>query len=76
MSAPVFLLQIVSAKDGTVATLPAGGPLERDLVQCCTAAIVKRGVGVFRSEAHVRQAIAEGIAEALLDLKRETRGIV
>lgn len=73
MSAPLFLLQIVeAASPHTVVRLPGGGTLERDLVEACTAAILAKGVGVFRTEAHVRSAIATGIAEAIRALKRET----
>lgn len=68
---PRFLLQIVDPDGGTV-RLPGGGRLELDLVEACTASIVRRGVGVFRTEAHVRQAIAAGIAEAIAGLKRDT----
>lgn len=67
----VFLLQI-AFPDGAVVQLPAGGALERDLVATCTAAIVGKGVGWFKSEAHVRAAISAGISEALTDLKRES----
>jgi hypothetical protein len=67
----LFWLQIVD-RSGVVVQLPGGGPLERDLIRSCTEAIVKRGVGVFRTEAHVKQAIAQGITEAIRELKRET----
>lgn len=68
---PIFYLQI-AYPDGRVAQLPAGGALERDLIEDCTKAIVKRGVGVFKTEAQVTQAIREGITEAILNLKRES----
>ncbi len=67
----LFLLQIVhTAEPHKVVRLPAGGALERDLIADCTKAIVKRGVGVFRTEAHVMQAIADGITEAINSLKQ------
>lgn len=69
---PKFLLQIVDAQRRHVVTLPAGGDLERDLIQACTDAIVAKGVGVFRTEAQVRTAIDAGITEALRDLKMQT----
>lgn len=68
---PIFFLQI-AYPDGRVVQLPAGGALERDLIDVCTRAIVKRGVGVFKTEAQVTQAIRDGITEAILDLKRES----
>ena len=70
----LYLLQIVDASaPHAVVRIPAGGPLERDLVQICTEAIVSQGVGIFRTEAHVRKAIHAGITEAIADLKRESR---
>lgn len=71
----VFLLQIVKP-DGSVVQLPGGGKLERDLVAACTDAIVSKGVGVFKTEAHVKAAIAAGMAEAIRDLKWETISVV
>lgn len=50
--------------------------MERDLIEACTAAVVTRGVGIFRTEAHVRAAIVAGITEAITDLKRETVRVV
>ena len=73
---PRFLLQIVDADaPHAVVRLPAGGALERDLVEACTAAIVAKGVGVLKTEAHVREAIRSGLTEALTALKRETRQV-
>ena len=66
-----MLLQIIH-DDGRVLTLKAGGKLEADLVATCTAAVVAKGVGVFRTEAHVKQAIASGLKEAIQALKNET----
>lgn len=76
MADPLFLLQIVDAKTGAVVQLPGGGRMERDLIEACTAAVVTRGVGIFRTEAHVRAAIVAGITEAITDLKRETVRVV
>lgn len=71
----VFLLQIVKP-DGSVVQLPAGGKLERDLIQVCTAAIVSKGVGFWKTESQVKAAIEAGIAEAIRDLKFETVSVV
>jgi hypothetical protein len=71
----VFKLQIVHP-DGTPITFPAGGVFERDLIAAVTDAVVRRGVGVFRTEAHVRAAVADGMQEVLVGLKRQTRGLL
>ena len=74
MGQPLFLLRIVDVNDPeTVVTLPAGGSLERELITVCTEAVVKRGVGLFRTEARVKQAIADGLTEAIRTLKRQTK---
>ena len=66
-----MLLQIIH-DDGTVLRLKAGGKLEADLIASCTTAIVAKGVGLFRTEARVKQAIASGLKEAIQALKNET----
>lgn len=74
MGTPLFLLRIVrvTAPEETV-ILPGGGLLERDLVAACTEAIVKHGVGLFRTEAHVKAAITAGITDAINELKSQAR---
>ena len=76
MAVPVFKLAILYANDSRPAIFPGGGPLERDLIAACTEAIVKRGVGVFRTEAQVKAAILAGITEVVMDLKNDTRYVV
>ena len=83
---PVFLLQIVSSLyPHDVVRLPAGGVLERDLIDLITSHmlskgvtdalvqdlsdellqnILKRGVGFWRTEDHVRRAIIAGVQES------------
>ena len=69
-----FLLQIVEVDaPHSVVRLPGGGLLERDLITACTDAIVAKGVGFGKTEAQVRQAIAEGITDTIRALKRDTR---
>jgi hypothetical protein len=70
-----MLLQIVYP-DGTVVRLPAGGPLEAEMVDLLTRTIMAKGVGLFRSEAHVEQDIRSGIRDALMGLKHQTRFVV
>ena len=77
MGEAIFLLQIVEAQSPhPVVRIPGGGPLERDLITACTAAIVEKGVGLFRTEARVKQAILEGLTETIAALKQETRFVV
>jgi hypothetical protein len=66
-----FWLQVAD-RDGVVWKTPFGAPMERDLIQAMTAAIVAKGVGVFRTEAQVRRAIEQGMTETVQALKRET----
>jgi hypothetical protein len=65
-----FRLAIVRA-DGQRVLLMPGGRAEHDLIQACADAILAKGVGVFRTEAHVRRAIEQGMHEALLAIKSD-----
>ena len=77
MAEPIFMIQIVEVATGRVVErLYAGGALERDLIRDCTAAAVKRGVGIFRTEAQVSDAIEAGFREVLSGLKKATRSLV
>ena len=76
MAPPIFKLAIVWADGHTPAIFPGGGPLERDLITACTEAIVKRGVGLFKTEAAVKRAILEGMTEVIVDLKNDTRYVI
>lgn len=67
----MFLLQIVTP-EGHVVRFPGGGPMEADLVARATERTIERGVGLFRTESQVRAALAEGISEAIYELKEET----
>lgn len=69
---PPFLLRIVDQDDNTV-TVPGGGALERDLLTEIVKKITKQGVGIFRTEAQVTQAISQGLREVVQELKAETR---
>lgn len=78
---PLYYLQIAD-ENGHAITSPfrplkqRHGCLDLPLIEACEAAIVKRGIGMFRTEAHVRQAIREGMAEAIQSLKDEYRPLV
>jgi hypothetical protein len=77
MASPLFLLQIIEAGGNrVVAQVPGGGALEAEIIELCTRAIVARGVGLFKTSAHVEQDIRDGIAEAIMGLKDQTRYIV
>jgi phenylpyruvate tautomerase PptA (4-oxalocrotonate tautomerase family) len=65
-----FRIAIVRA-DGKRVLLYPGSRGERDLIETVTAAVVEKGVGIFRTETKVKAAIAEGIAEVLQVLKSE-----
>lgn len=68
-----FLLQIVSVDPPhVVARLPAGDALERALIEHLASHIIARGVGVFKTEAHVRADILAGIETAIMELKAQT----
>lgn len=73
MVQPVYLLQIVDAEHPhQVVQMPGGGKLEREFVNACATAIVAKGVGLGRTEAHVERDVRDGIAEVIRDLKWET----
>ena len=61
MGAPVFFLQIVDAH-GQVVTLPAGGALERDLVETIAKAVVAETSADFLGSAAIRQRFFDAFA--------------
>lgn len=76
MSTPLFHIAIVSAHDGIVAKIPGGGELETDLIELIVQHILAKGVGLFKSKKHVEQDIREGVKQAIMGLKAQTRFIV
>lgn len=66
---PVLYLQLAD-REGIVAQYRAGGRAEIEFIQTCADAIVRRGVGILRTEAHVAQDISDGITEAIRALKK------
>lgn len=64
----MFKLQIVD-EQGVVVNTRAGGKHEADLVDLIVQNIMPRGVGIFRTSAHVEQDIRDGIAAAIYGLK-------
>lgn len=70
----MFLLQITYPDGSVVQGAPGiANPFERDLIALCKAAIVGKGVGMFRTEAQVALAIEQGMQEGLMELKRTAR---
>jgi len=71
---PQFYLQIVNA-EGEPLTSPfrplkrRHGSLDIPLIEACEEKIMAKGVGLFKTEAQVRQAIREGMADAIQSLK-------
>src|ERR1044072_2752476 len=60
---PSFLLQIVHTDSGQVVTLPAGGALERDLIEDCTNEILAERNGFQQTvvDACVAAIVAKGV---------------
>lgn len=71
----LFYLQILDAQTGEVAVFRERR-LEREFVEACVTAIAAKGVGVFRTEAAVKQAIRDGMEEAIHDLKHDTKALI
>lgn len=73
---PVFKVQIVDATDDTRVMCYYGGErAERDLIDAIVARLDHKPVGVFRTVATVKTAVAEAIREELADLKQSTQRI-
>lgn len=71
MMQPMFLLQIVD-RDGVVLTFPGGERVEADLKAALTSAILRKGVGFWRTERHVEADIRAAIDEVVFALKSQT----
>lgn len=65
---PPFHIQLTDA-DGRVIKTRAGGKHEADLVETFVRHIASKGVGLFRTEAHVLADVRAGIIDALMELK-------
>lgn len=61
----------ITRDDGRRAYLRPGSMGERDLVEAVVAATVAQGVGIFRSEARVADAVRTAFDEVLYDMKAE-----
>lgn len=63
----------ITREDGQIAQLYPGSQGERDLVTAIVNATMAKGVGMFRSEEHVKRDLTEAIQEVLISLKREVQ---
>lgn len=66
-----FLLRVLDSTDGSYVEWAPGRPIERVFVVDLCNRVVAKGVGIFRSSAHVRADVEVAVTELLLDLKRE-----
>ena len=66
----LFKLQIVD-NNGVVATFPAGGILERSIVEAFASAIESR-LGMWNTRAKPYDAVKDGVTEVVTGLKQET----
>jgi hypothetical protein len=68
-----FRIAIVDRDTGRQVLLVPGGVAERDLVEDVVDAVLDRGVGFFRTEAQVEQAIRDSMREVLRKLKSDVK---
>lgn len=68
-----YLVSIVGVDDSVIVRMRPGGTRERDLVTAVTEAAVAKGVGLFRTEAAVREAIRAAFDDVLMSLKADVR---
>lgn len=65
----VFKLQIVGADDNVVAILPAGGKLEKDLIEYLADYIVKELTFISKNR---RAQVVNGLEKGMLEFKKES----
>lgn len=66
-----YRIQIVAKDNMRVLAWAPGLEMERDLVEEICRRVEAKGVGAFRSSAHVIEDVRSAIQELLLDLKRQ-----
>lgn len=67
-----FLITI-TRHDGKEVHLRPGAHGERDLVKAIVDATLAKGVGLFRSKAHVKEDLEAALSEVLFELKSEVK---
>ncbi len=65
-------IQLVDRLTGDVVTFPGGSKAEADLVALIRDAVVARGVGVFRTSAHVAADVEDAVRSVFYDFKMRT----
>lgn len=65
---PPFHLQITDA-NGVVVRTRYGGKHEQDLIEAFVSKCLEKGVGFFRTQAHVEKDLRDAITEVIADLK-------
>jgi hypothetical protein len=65
-----FLISIVR-EDGQKTFLRPGSYGELDLIQAIIDTTIRKGVGLFRTESHVKQDLTDALNEVLFSLKAE-----
>lgn len=68
-----FLLQVLDRKSGDVVQFEPGQRVESEFVTDCVNHIVRLGVGLGRTSAHVAQDVRQGIEEVMFELKAKIR---
>ena len=71
MNEPTYLIQVVNKTSGSVVQWAPGSNVEKDLIRELVERVRAKGVGVFRTEAHVTSDIKTAIEELLYDLKAQ-----
>lgn len=66
-------MQIVDTKTSEVVEFEPGLKVELDFVTDCVTRIVTKGVGLFKTQAHVETDVRKGIEEAIFALKSKVK---
>ena len=69
-----YRIQIIRADQKPVDLIP-GGHAERDLVKAIVDTVMEKGVGFWRTETHVKQAVEDAIQEVIRDLKADVKAV-
>ncbi len=65
----------ITRTDHKPVTFRPGGGHERDLVNAIVTKVISKGVGFFKTEAKVKEAIQQSLEEILYELKSEVKPI-
>ncbi len=68
-----FVLSITDTATGSQAQLRPGGTSERQIINEVVNAVIAKGVGLFKTEAHVAQAVREALIEVLTAVKSDVQ---